>query len=88
MKDQIFKAENIATALEDAGIPPTEAEEILNDLRQGKWNRATQRMRMQRSRLVADVHVKQNNLYCLDYLLLKIKEAQEANQKTGKEVSL
>ena len=88
MNDQRFKAESIETALEDAGIPPAEAEEILNDLRQGRWGRAAQRMQMQRSRLVADVHVKQNNLYCLDYLLLKIKEAQEANRKTGKEVSL
>lgn len=73
--------QDVLAALKDADIDEKTAEEILKNFNLKKWDRVTQMILSQRAKIVSDVHSKQNNLYCIDFLLQKIKEVKSGKTK-------
>lgn len=69
--------QEILAALKDSDIDSELSEEILKHIHLKKWDRVTQMILSQRAKVVSDVHEKQNTLYCIDFLLQKIKEVRK-----------
>lgn len=73
--------QEILCALKDSAVGADATAEILIQIHQENWGRVNQLLQQQRRKLLADVHRKQDNLYCMDFLLQKLKEAK--NQQKG-----
>lgn len=82
--ERIIDTPEFLTALTDAGIGTEAAEEIVDNAHSGKWERVTQLILSQRAKLVSEVHVKQENLYRIDFLLQKIKDSGSKAKKGAK----
>ena len=81
MSKPTMSEQEILCALKDSAVGADEATEILAQIHQENWSRVDRLLQQQRRKLLADVHQKQDNLYCMDFLLQKLKEAK--NQQKG-----
>lgn len=84
LREATFNEQELLASLKDSGICPEAAEAILGNARSGKWERVTQLILSQRTKLVSDVHIKQDNLYCMDFLLQQLKETRSRKKKGTK----
>lgn len=60
--------------LHDAGLSAKEAECCINYLNKDELEKALQLLGRQRKKLLDELHVRQENIDCLDYLTHKLKK--------------
>ena len=63
-------------ALTDTDLSPERTEEFITCLRSRKMDRVNRILAAQRSKLLADLHEKQDKLFNIDYLIMKIKSLE------------
>lgn len=80
----IMSEQEILCALKDSAVGTDATAEILSQIHQENWGRVNQLLQQQRRKLLVDVHQKQDNLYCMDFLLQKLKSLQSESQNYQK----
>ena len=73
MDSTIVDEHEMLRALEDSGMEPEMIEQLMASLRSGLWVKGKRILLSHRSKLLADVHEKQDKLYCMDFLIRKLK---------------
>lgn len=73
MSDSIINEEELRQNLKDAGISDDEIEYFMCLYQSNKSLAWMRFLRNHRSHLLKDIHVGQDKLFCLDYLIRKLK---------------
>ena len=66
--------ERILQILRDTGLAQEQQNHIMECFRCGQWESGSKVLLKYRSCLLSEVHAGQDKLYCLDFLLRKIKQ--------------
>ena len=73
MNNPIGNEQEIQSALEDSGMEPETINQLLESLRLGQKEKVKRILASHRSKLLSDVHAKQDKLYCMDFISRKLK---------------
>lgn len=73
MSDETLKDDTLAQNLADAGLGREEIEQFLSCYKQEKQAAQMQILNRYRGKLLGTVQDNQEKLYCLDYLIRKLK---------------
>ena len=73
MNHSIEDEQELQAALSDAGMEEETAQRLIESLRLGEKEKAKKILAAHRSKLLSDVHEKQDKLYCMDFIGKKLK---------------
>jgi len=77
MNEMTEEEKEIFCALKDSGMCQDMLEETMNHFRSKEKVKLNQILISHRSKLLTDIHVEQNRLYCLDFLIRKFKSSKK-----------
>ncbi|WP_100489215.1 hypothetical protein [Sporolactobacillus pectinivorans] len=73
MNSPIVDEQEILLALEESGMESEMIEQFMESFRSGQTDKEKWILLSHRSKLLSDVHAKQDKLYCMDFLIRKLK---------------
>ncbi|MEK3988547.1 MULTISPECIES: hypothetical protein [Robertmurraya] len=73
MNSPIVDEQEILLAFEELGMEPEMIEQFIESFRLGQRDKGRRILTSYRFKLLSDVHAKQDKLYCMDFLIRKLK---------------
>ena len=73
MNQSIDNEQGIQNALKDTDMEPETINQLMKRLRLGQKDKVKQILASHRSKLLSEVHAKQDKLYCMDFISRKLK---------------
>lgn len=73
MQTTTLKEDEITCALIDSGMSRDMIDEFLGYFYLGQKEEEKRMLQLLRSKVLSDIHIGQNKLYCLDYLINELK---------------
>lgn len=74
MNSPIVDEQEILLTLEESGMEPEMIEQFFKNFRFGQSDNGKRILSSHRSKLLSDVHEKQDKLYCMDFLIRKLNQ--------------
>lgn len=73
----MMSEQEITTTLQDCGLDAVAIKRLADSYRSADWPQVTDILRTYRCNLLQNVHIEQEKLYCLDFLLRKLNSEQK-----------
>lgn len=80
MSYSIAAEREMLLALKNSGMESEMIEQFLESLRSGRTDKGKRILSSHRSRLLSDVHAKQEELYCMDFLCRKLRNIKTSGK--------
>lgn len=81
MINSIVDEQELLNALDDLGMEHNMIEQFMKNFHSSQWDNSKKILLSHRSKLLSDVHKTQDKLYCMDFLIRKLKTSRSLYDK-------